>query len=89
MLREKFAWPEDRLDDAFARLDRFTTLCHPTQTLAVIVDDPDDDRILECAVESASAYIVSGDNHLLRLVNYGGIEIVRVADFLTLLPSLT
>lgn len=30
-------------------------------------------------------YIVTGDNHLLRLVTFQGISIVRVRDFLELL----
>lgn len=89
MLREKFAWPDDDNADALFDLDECTTLFHPTQTLSVISDDPTDDRMLECAMESNSAYIVSGDNHLLRLGSYAGIEILRVAGFLRLLPQLT
>jgi putative PIN family toxin of toxin-antitoxin system len=89
VLREKFAWPDDDISDALSDLDECTTLFHPTQTLSVISDDPTDDRILECAMQSNSAYIVSGDNHLLRLGSYAGIEILRIADFLRLLPQLT
>jgi len=35
--------------------------------LSVISDDPDDDRVLECAVEGGADVIVSGDRHLLKL----------------------
>jgi predicted nucleic acid-binding protein len=35
-----------------------------------------------------SSYIVTGDNDLLRLGSYGSIQIVKVADFLKLLPTL-
>ncbi len=89
VLREKFAWPDVALDDVFARLARFTTVVHPTRTVDAVPDDPDDNRIIECAVESGSGYIVTGDHHLLRLGSYGGIDIVRAADFLKLLPSLS
>jgi putative PIN family toxin of toxin-antitoxin system len=34
-------------------------------TLAVIKADPDDDRVLECAMEGNADIIVSGDRHLL------------------------
>ncbi len=88
VLGEKFAWPQLRLDEAFARLARFTDLVHPTRTIDAVPDDPDDNRILECAVASASAYIVTGDHHLLRLGSYDGIAILRAAEFLTLLPIL-
>ena len=44
----------------------------PQQTLCV-TDDPDDNRILECAVEAQSDFIVSNDSDLLRLRSYSGI----------------
>jgi predicted nucleic acid-binding protein len=47
------------------------------------VTDPDDNRVLECAVSAGSQTIVTGDDDLLRLVAFRGIEIVRVVDFLT------
>jgi predicted nucleic acid-binding protein len=47
-----------------------------------IAEDPTDDRILECAVASQSEYLVTGDNHLLRLGHFGVTKIVKPADFL-------
>lgn len=57
-------------------------LVAPKQTLDVIKEDPDDNRILECAVEAGSAYIVSGDKDLHRLGQYGGAQVIKVADML-------
>ena len=54
----------------------------PTQTLNVIAEDPDDDRVLECAVASGSDVIVTGDRDLLRRGSYEGIRIMTVAQFL-------
>jgi predicted nucleic acid-binding protein len=34
------------------------------------------------AVASESEYLVTGDNHLLRLGHFGGTKIVKPADFL-------
>ncbi len=45
---------------------------NPTQTLDVIKEDPDDNRILECAAAAKSDYIVTDDKDLLRLGKYGG-----------------
>lgn len=53
----------------------------PTLKLAVIKDDPDDDRILECAMAAKSDYIVTDGKDLLRLGRFGGVEIVNIADF--------
>ncbi len=66
---------------------RISRLVHPTEIIDAVPDDPDDNRILECPVAAASGYIVTGDNDLLRLGCYGGIQIVRVVDFLKLLPG--
>ncbi len=44
----------------------------PAFTLNVIVKDPADDRILECAVEGEVDYLVSGTNIFLMLRNSGG-----------------
>jgi putative PIN family toxin of toxin-antitoxin system len=48
----------------------------------VILEDPDDDRILECAVRARAEVIVSGDQHLLNLKAYHGILIRSPAQFL-------
>jgi putative PIN family toxin of toxin-antitoxin system len=81
VLRDKFGWDGYRLH--FARLDlrKFAHIVVPTQTLNVN-DDPDDNRILECAIAAGSDYIVTYDKDLLRLGEYAGIKIVRAVDFL-------
>ena len=50
-LRERFEWPEDRIQEAIETVASFTKRIEPTQRLDVVKDDPDDNRILECAVE--------------------------------------
>ncbi len=69
------------------RLSAVTNLVHPAVTIDAISEDPDDNRILECAVAAQSAFIISGDNHLPRLGTYNGIRILKVVDFMALLPT--
>ena len=48
--------------------------------------DPDDEMFIECAVAAQANYLVTGDKgHLLLLKEAGGIRIVAVSDFLSLL----
>lgn len=82
VLAEKFSWTAERIGGAMQDLASFTHRVHPTQRIAGVLADPDDDRILECAVASRSSVLVSGDKHLLNLGEYGGIPIMRVTDFL-------
>lgn len=51
----------------------------PTRTVNAVADP--DNRILECAVEAGSDFIVTADQDLLRLGIYAGIRIIRAADF--------
>lgn len=44
--------------------------------------DPDDNRILECALEADAEVIVTGDSHLLELHPYQGIKIVTPRQFI-------
>ena len=82
VLRDKFGWDGYRLHDARLRMASFTNRVTPAQTLDVIKEDPPDNRILECAVEAGSDYIVTWDKDPLRLGSYGNIRIIRAADFL-------
>jgi predicted nucleic acid-binding protein len=55
VLGEKFQWPPNRVADAVARVERFTSRAQPTHVIDAVPDDPDDNRVLECAVASNSA----------------------------------
>jgi putative PIN family toxin of toxin-antitoxin system len=52
----------------------------------VIGADPDDDRVLACAVAGRARWIVSGDAHLLALKRYKRIGILTPAEVLLKLP---
>jgi predicted nucleic acid-binding protein len=55
----------------------------PRRRVNAVKDDPDDNRILECALAARADVIVSGDGHLLRLTAYEGITILTPRSFLT------
>jgi putative PIN family toxin of toxin-antitoxin system len=82
VLRSGLRWPESEIIAQLKLLVRVATVVEPRITLQVIKADPDDDRILECAVAGGAELIVSGDHHLTLLKNFEGIGIMRPADFL-------
>jgi putative PIN family toxin of toxin-antitoxin system len=47
-----------------------------------ICRDPDDDKIIACAVAGGAKYIVSGDKDLLDLSKYRGVRIISGSGFL-------
>ncbi len=54
----------------------------PDIKLDVIKEDPEDNKVLECAICSKADYIVTGDPHLLRLKKFRGVQIINVNDFM-------
>ena len=46
-----------------------------------ICRDPDDDKFINCAIDAKAIYIVSGDNDLLTIKNFAGIEIVTAREY--------
>jgi putative PIN family toxin of toxin-antitoxin system len=47
----------------------------------VIKRDPDDDKILACAIATQADWLISGDDHLLSVKRYKGISIVSPSQF--------
>ncbi len=86
VLSAKFRWPREMIDLACAPYWKIGHVIKPKQKISACAD-PDDDRILECAVESHADYIISGDRHLLNMVSFKGISILRPDDFLKSLQA--
>lgn len=82
ILRDKFNWSPDDLRGAEATIRAATHMVAPTMKLSVVKDDPDDDKIVECAVESGSEAIITHDKDLLRMKSYEGIRMLKVHEFL-------
>ncbi|MBV6506356.1 MAG: hypothetical protein ILNGONEN_01931 [Syntrophorhabdaceae bacterium] len=58
------------------------TVTQGTKLVDFIKDDPDDNKILACALEGRVDYIVSGDHHLTDLKSFQSISIVNPHMFL-------
>jgi len=86
VLAAKFRWSRPHVQEAVSEIRDHTQLVQPREDLAVIRDDPDDDRILECAVEADAHVVVSGDSHLLKLKAFGSIPVMSLAHFLESRP---
>jgi putative PIN family toxin of toxin-antitoxin system len=81
-LRTKFRVSFEDADQVRSRLERVSEQVSTSPTLSVVEDDPDDDRVLECAIAGRADYIVTGDRHLLNLVSYEQIPILTVREFM-------
>jgi putative PIN family toxin of toxin-antitoxin system len=77
----------DEIVDLLSSFVQLANIVKAEENLEVIERDPDDNRVLECAVAGGADYIVSGDKHLLDLGEYEGIRILSPADFLRVLEQ--
>ena len=81
-LRGKFGVEPKDARAIRARLERIAHLVEPDFVLKVVADDPDDNRVLECAVAGKANFVVSGDRHLLQLGSHADIVILTVRQFM-------
>lgn len=79
---KKLEGKEYTVEKAVAKIALIATLIEPNIKIDVVKEDPDDNRVLECAVSAEATVIVSGDSHLLNLKNYAGIDILSSTDFM-------
>lgn len=85
VLRDRFHYSKAALARLESRLRVVSRLVEPSVRIAKCAD-PDDNRVLECAMAARAGFIVTGDNDLLRMDPFEGIRILRPADFLALRP---
>jgi len=81
---DKFQFKPVEIQHALETLLSFSTVILPQVKIEIIKDDPADNKILECAVTTNAACIVSGDHHLLQLESYKQITIVSAKQFIEL-----
>jgi uncharacterized protein len=81
-LRVKFGVTPKDAAAIRAKLEGIADVVVPDLVIDAVKDDPDDNRVLECAVAGRADYIVSGDRHLLNLQAYGDIPILTARQFL-------
>lgn len=60
-------------------------LVEPKQKLNIVKEDPNDNMFLEAAEESNADYIITQDNHLLKLRSYKTAKILTPKEFISIL----
>ena len=60
---------------------RNSIIVEPKEKINIVKDDPKDNIFIETAVVGNADYIISQDNHLLKLKDFGGIKIITPEEF--------
>ncbi|MBI4361013.1 putative toxin-antitoxin system toxin component, PIN family [Candidatus Micrarchaeota archaeon] len=72
----------NRMVDVFLQ---FLKIVDPTIRLDAVREDPDDNRVLECAAMANAKFVVSWDPHLTKLGRFEEIQILNPGKMLGLL----
>lgn len=81
VLRTDFAWPEPDLQQRIRLVAQVAEIVITKSILDLVPADPDDNRILECAVDGKADLIVTNDHHLLDLKSCQNTPIIAGPDF--------
>ena len=77
----KFRFSEDQKRKFLEIIFKIAIIIETKLKLDVCADKKDN-MLLECAVEGKADYLISGDDHLLRLKKFRNVKIVSVKEFL-------
>lgn len=76
-LLNKFNWNEDKVNSFVKELRQIAEIVETTEKVSVVSRDPEDNKILECAISGKADLIVTSDQDLIKLKKYKGIGIIH------------
>ena len=88
-LQARLYFSKEQVAETLADYLGFLRLVQIPKVLDAVPRDQEDNMVLESAIEGRANYIVSGDNDLLVLKEFRGIQIVRASEFLKVLDGST
>jgi putative PIN family toxin of toxin-antitoxin system len=59
-----------------------STIVSPKRKIKCVKEDPDDDKIIECAIAANADVVLTGDKHLLTLHKFKKVKILSPREFL-------
>ena len=66
---------------------RFVEFITPYYNFELIIQDPDDNKFVDCAIAANASYVVTNDHHfnVLKDLNYPPIDVIKLEEFMKLL----
>jgi putative PIN family toxin of toxin-antitoxin system len=84
-LRKELHCSDEEVEVRVAALALLADIAEGNTDLKAVKDDPDDDKYLSAAVSGRANFVVSGDHHLLDLLEFQSIRIMKPKRFLEIL----
>lgn len=84
VLKRDFEYRDDEVQEITRIVLQVVTVIEPRERIQAVVNDPEDNKILECAIASESSYVATYDKHLLTLKKFREIRIITPEEALKL-----
>ena len=81
-IKEKIKNKDLEMKKAMLKIGIISEIVEVNSKVDVVKEDPDDNKIIECAIDGNSECIVTKDKHLLKLKEHKGIKIITPEEFL-------
>lgn len=86
-LLSKFDKSEENVDFFVAGVIKMSEMVEVTEKVSIVIRDPSDNKILECALSGKADLIVTADQDLIKLKKFKGIGIVHPKTLNWILPQ--
>ncbi|MBI2499045.1 putative toxin-antitoxin system toxin component, PIN family [Candidatus Woesearchaeota archaeon] len=77
----KIKLSDDMIKEWIDLIVRNSVIIEPRESIKIIKEDPKDNIFIETAVAGNVDYVISQDNHLLKLKEFRGIKIITPEEF--------
>ena len=85
VLKRDFEYSDEKILGIMEKLLLFLNLVAPVEKVDVMKEDPDDNKIIDCALASSSDCVITYDKHLLNLKSFRKIRIITPEEAFGLL----
>jgi putative PIN family toxin of toxin-antitoxin system len=79
-LEERLKFTRPLAVEYIEAIKSIATVVNPRVTLDEVPTDPDDNRILECAIEANADLVITADRDLLSLKSFRGVQIFHPSN---------
>jgi putative PIN family toxin of toxin-antitoxin system len=80
--RSRFGLRPDHVLEIVALFKDTFEIVIPSLRVQAVQSDPEDNHVIEAALEAGAEFIISGDNHLLKVKEWEGIRVLSPAQFI-------
>lgn len=84
LARKKFGFSPLAIQTILYEIESIATIVFPSSNYKTVSRDYDDNMVVDCAMESNAAFIITGDNDLLSLGGFSNVRIINPAAFMDL-----